>query len=200
MKYPKFWGSNFANNLPPYFKNTLVSKNDIDVLLKTYADEVRILSQPRRITISSFTLHNGTLITPLLLFYLKFGLVCAKKHRSFDYTPRIWLNSCVQSAVDARKQKDENPNSSVVAETMKLLAKSYSGNQKIDRSQQTLTKHLSHEKTHAAINRKHFRKPIHKTNALYGVEVAKAVIDDQEPIILGFFNPQYAKHRISELH
>ena len=112
---------NFAN-FPPTFKKTLVSKNDIGDLMKTYAEEGGIISQPRKMSISSFTLQNGTLITPLLLFYMQLGLVVTKIHRFVEYTPKKCFNSFVQSAVDARRKGDENPNSSVVAETMKLLA------------------------------------------------------------------------------
>ena len=44
------------------------------------------------------------------------------------------FNTFLQSAVDARRQGDENPNSSVVADTMKLLANSTYGYQIMDRS------------------------------------------------------------------
>ena len=60
---------------------------------------------------------------PLLLFLFRAGLVCTKVCRFVEYTPVNCHNNFVQSAVDARRQKDENPNYSVVAETMKLLAK-----------------------------------------------------------------------------
>ena len=79
IEVPENLRVNFAN-FPPIFKNTLVSKNDIGDLMKTYAEEKGIMSQPRKMLISSFTLQNGTLITPLLLFYLKLGLVCTKIH------------------------------------------------------------------------------------------------------------------------
>ena len=59
------------DNFPPRFKNTLVSKNEIGDLMKTYAEEEGIMSQPRKMLISSFILQNGTLITPLLLFHLQ---------------------------------------------------------------------------------------------------------------------------------
>ena len=68
-------------NFPPIFKNTLVSKSDIGDLMKNYAEEERLLSQPRKMLISSFTIQNGTLITPLLLFHLQLGLVCTKRQR-----------------------------------------------------------------------------------------------------------------------
>ena len=121
FEVPENLRSNF-NKFPPILKNTLVSKSDIGDLMKNYAEEERLWSQPRKMLISSFTLQNGTLITPLLLFYLQLGLACTQIHRFVEYTPKKFFNSFVQSAVDARRQSDENPNSSVVAETMKLLA------------------------------------------------------------------------------
>ena len=187
-------------NFPPIFKNTLVSKSDIGDLMKNYAEEKRSLSQPRKMLISSSTLQNGTLITPLLLFYLQLGLVCAKIHGFVEYTPKKCFNSFVQSAVDARRQGKENPNSSVVAETMKLLAKSSDRYQIKHRSWHIVTKYLTDEKTHAAINSKLFKKLDHVNNSLYEVELAKAQIQHKEPIIVGFFILQYAKLRMLELY
>ena len=134
--------ANFAN-FHPIFKNTLVSKNDIGDLMKTYAEEEGKTSQPRKMTISSFTLQNETLITALLLFYLQLGLVVTKIHRFVEYTPRKRFNVFLQAAMDARRKGDEN--SSVVAETMKLLSNSSYGYQIMDRSRHTVTKYLSDE-------------------------------------------------------
>ena len=156
FEVPENLRANFAN-LPPLFKNTLVCKSDIGDLMKNYDEEERLLSQSRRMLISSSTLQNGTLITPLLLFYLKLGLVCTKIQHFVEYTLKKCFNSFVQSAVDARKQGDENPNSSAVAETMKLLSNSSYGYQIMDRSRHTVTKYLSDEKTHAANNSKLFK-------------------------------------------
>ena len=196
---PENLRANFAN-FPPIFKNSLVSKSDIGDLLKNYAEEEKLSSQPRKMLISSFTLQNGTLITPLLLLYLKLCLVCIKIHRFVEYTPKKCFNSFVQSAVDAGRQSDENPNSSVVAETMKLLVNSSYGYQIMDRSRHTVTKYLSDKKTHAAINSKLFKKLDHVNNSLYEVELAKAQIEHREPIIVGFFILQYAKWRLLELY
>ena len=126
--------------------------------MKTYAKKERILSQPQIMLISSFTLQNGTLITPLLLIYLQLGLVFTRIHCFVEYTRRKCFNSFVQAAVDAGRKGDEKPSSSVVAETMKLLAVSFSGYQIMDRSGHTVTKHLSDEKTHACSNSKQFKK------------------------------------------
>ena len=199
IEVPEILRVNFAN-FPPIFKNTLVSKNDIGDLMKTYAEEGGIMSKPRKRLISSFTLQNGTLITPLLLFYLQLGLVVTKIHRFVEYTPKKCFNSFVQPAVDARRKSDENPNSSVVAETMELLTNSSYGYQNMDRSRHSVTKYLSDKKLHAAINSKLFKRLDHLNNSLYGVELAKAEFEHKEPILVGFFILQYAKLRILELY
>ena len=168
--------------------------------MKNYAEEERLLFQPRKMLISSFTLQNGTLITPLLLFYPKLAFVCTKIHRFVEYTPKKCFNSFVQSAVGGRRKVDENPKSSVVAETMKLLGNSSYGYRNMDRSRHTVMKYLSDEKTHAAFNSKLFKRLDHLNNSLYEVELAKAEIEHKEPIFFGFFILQYAKLRILELY
>ena len=104
----------------------------------------------------------------------------------------------MQSAVNARREGDENPNSSVVAETTKLLANSSYGYQIMDRSRRTVTKYLNDEKTHGAINTKMFKRLDHINDQLYEVELAKAEIEHREPIINGFFILHYAKLRMLE--
>ena len=158
------------------------------------------LPQPRRMLISSFILLNGTHITPLLLFSLKLGLVCKKIHRFVQNTPRKCFNNSVPSAVDARRQGDESPKSTVVAETMNLLANSSYGYQIMDRSRHSVTKYLNDEKTHSAINSKMFKRLNHITDQLYEVELVKPEIEHREPIIVGFFILQYAKLRMLELY
>ena len=187
-------------NFNPIFKNTLVSRSDIGDLMKDYAEDEKLLFQPRNMLISSSTLQNGTLTTPLLLFFVQLGLVVTKIHRFVEYTPNKCFNSFLQSAVDARRRGDKNPHSSVIAETMKLLANSSYGYQIMDRSLHTVTKYLADKETHAAINSKLFKKLDHVNNSLYEVELTKAQIEHKEPIIVGFFILQYAKLRMLELY
>ena len=142
IEVPETLKVNFAS-FSPIFKNTLVGKDDNGHLMKTYVEEERIMSQPRKMLISSFILQNGTLITPHLLLYLQLGLVVTKIHRIVEYTPKKCFNSFVQAAVDARRKNDKNPNSTVIAETMKVLANNSNGYRYLNRSRHTVTKYLS---------------------------------------------------------
>ena len=102
--------------------------------------------------------------------------------------------------MDARRKGDENPNTSIVVEPIKLLPDSSYGYQIMDWSRHIVTKYHSDEKIHAAINSKLFKRLDLMNNSLYEVELAKAEIKDKEPIIVGFFILQYAKLRMLELY
>ena len=68
-------------------------------------------------------------------------------HRFVKYTPRKVFNNLAQSVVDVGGAADENPLSSVIAETRKLRGNSYYGYQTKERSKLTMTKFLGEEKT-----------------------------------------------------
>ena len=108
--------------------------------MKEYAEKERIMSQPKRMLISKFHLKDGTIIILLLLCYLHLGFQCTKVHRFVQYIPKKCFNSFLQSAVNARRHGDENPNSSVVAETKNFLASSSYEYQIMDRNRNTVTK------------------------------------------------------------
>ena len=164
------------------------------------AEEEKIMSQPRRMLIPSFHLKNGTIINPLLVYYLHLGLECTKIDQFVHFTPKKCFSSFVQSAVNARRQRYGNPNSSVVAETMKFLANSSFGYQIMDRSRHTVTKYWNDEKTHSAVNIKLFKRPNFITDQLYEVQLVKSELEQQEWIIVGFFILQYAKLKMLELY
>ena len=199
IEVPEELKKNFSI-LPLIFKNANVSLHDIGLLMKDYAEKEGLLCQPRKMLISSYFFENGTLITPTLLFYLNLGLVCKKIYRFVEYIPVKWFNKFVQSVVNTRREGDKNLNSSVVAETLKLLANSSYGYQIMDRSRHTVTKNLSDEKTHGAINTKFFKRLDYINDHLYEVELAKAEIAHREPIIVWVFHTPIRKNRMLELY
>ena len=199
IEMPEDLKKKFAN-FPPIFKNTNVGRHDIGLLMENYAEKEGLLCQPQKMLFSSYFLESGTLITPLFPFYLDLGLVCKKVYRFVEYIPVKCFKNIVQSAVNARREGDENPNSSVVAETMKLLANSSYGYQILDRSRHTVTKCLNDEKTHGAINTNFFKRLDYINDQLYELDLAKAEIEHRELIIVGFFILQYAKFRLLELY
>ena len=98
IEVPEHLGRFFSNFLP-IFKNTVVSREDIRTLMTEYSEKEKTVAQSKRMLISSFQLTNGTVITPLLLFHLKLGLVCKKTHRFAQFFLKKCFNMFVQSAL-----------------------------------------------------------------------------------------------------
>ena len=109
----------------------------------------------------------------LTFILLASDLECTKIRQFIQYTPKKCFNRFVHSTVNARRQGDENTNSSVVAETMKFLANSSYGYRIMDRSRHTVTKYLNDEKTHIAIVNKLFRQLNCISDQLYEVKLVK---------------------------
>ena len=148
---------NFSNLLP-IIKNFNVSRAAIRDYMIYRNVENNLLMQPQRMLISSFNLENGTIITPLLNFYISLCLKCTRIYGFVQHTPRKFFNTFVQSVVGARRGGEKNLDSSVVAETMKLLGKSSYGYQIMDKSKHTENKYLNDVKTHKVINGKMFKR------------------------------------------
>ena len=117
-----------------------------------------------------------------------------------EYIPEKRFNSFVQSAVDAKRRSDENPNSGVVSETMKFPANSSYGYEIIDWTRLSVTRYLSDKETHAAINSKLFKKLDRVNNSMYEDILPKTQTEHKEEIIVGFLILQYAKLRTLELY
>ena len=161
--------------------------------MQKHAEKEGSLFQPRRMFFFGFELTNGTIITLLLLFYLELRLVCTKIYRFAEYTPVNCVSNSVQSAVNARRQGDQNYNSSVVAETLRLPANSSYGYQIIDHSRHSVKTNMNDKKTQAGINKKTFQDVwTYQRSSSQGI-VAKSEIEHKESIIVGFFILQFAK-------
>ena len=113
-------------------------------------------------------------------------------HKLFCFdesTPPKSFSNFLESALKARRQGKENPNSTVVAETMKLLANNSYSYQIIDRNLPSVTKYMNDEKTDAPINKKKFKILMPVSDQFYEVEFVKTEIEHKKSIIVGFFHP-----------
>ena len=161
--------------------------------MKEFAERNKLLSRPRKMLISSFKLERGPVITPLLLFYLEKGVILKDVFWFLQYTPRRCFETFVQNIVDARREGDQNKESTVVAETMKLIGNSSYGYQIMDRSRHTNTKYVKGSQVDKFINNRFFKTMNELPEQIYEVEMSKSRIDNKEPINVGFFILQYAK-------
>ena len=189
----------YFEDFPPIFKNCEVGRDNIGVRMKEFAERHKLLSKPRKMPISSFKLDRGPIITPLLLFYLEKGVILRDVFWFLQYTPRRCFQSFVQNVVDARRERDRNKDTIVVAETMKLIGNSSYGYQIMDRSRHTTTKYVKGPQVDKFINNRFFKTLNELPEEIYEVEMSKTPIEHKEPINVGFFILQYAKLTMSQL-
>ena len=95
----------------------------------------------------------------------------------------------MQSVVNVRCQGDENPNTSVVAETMKFLTNSSYGYQLMDRGHHSRTSYMDDEKTRAGINKGLFERLGYIRDALSEAELAKTEVEHKKTSLFRLLSP-----------
>ena len=186
-------------DFPPIFKNVEVSRDDIGEHMKNYAEVNGLLKRPQKMTISSYFQKQGLFITPLLKYYMTLGIKVSNVCQLIEFDNNSCFKPFVQSVVDARRGGDTNPDSCVVAETMKLIGNSAYGYQLMDRTRHTNTKYVDNSKIDRTINSKHYRSLNEICPDSYEVTSSRPIVEHREPIVLGFFVLQYSKMRMLEL-
>ena len=106
-------------------------------------------------------------------FFLDLDLIFEKINHFVWYTPMKSFNDFVQSAVNATREGDKNPNFSVVAEIMKFLANSSCGYQGHGPESTYSYKVSQCEKTHGAVFNKKFKRLGSIKDQLYEMELVK---------------------------
>ena len=113
--------------MQPIFKNTAVSRTDVGDTMKAFVDAAGTLKTPRRALVGSYVGKNVLIITPLLRWYLKKGLVLENVYEVVQYVPAECFAKFGEAVSNARRAGDADPNAGIVADTMKLLGNSAYG-------------------------------------------------------------------------
>ena len=110
--------------MTPIFKNIEVGREHIGDFMKAYAEENKLLSQPRKTLIGSYHGHQILLATPLLKWYLDHGLEVTDIQLVAEFKPNACFKAFGDSVSDARRQGDQDPDKAILAESAKLLGNS----------------------------------------------------------------------------
>ena len=111
----------YFQEMPPIFKNTVITSDHIGDFMRSYLDSVGQTFQDTRYLIGSMWGKNILLITPLLKWYIDHGLVVTKIHQVIEFKPKRCFVGFVDQISDDRRAGDRNPDLKVVGETSKLL-------------------------------------------------------------------------------
>ena len=186
----------YFEEMPPIFKNCMVSREDIGPHMQAYAEENGLLSQPRRTLIGSMKASNILLITPLLKWYIRHGLEVTAVHEVLQYQPEPCFTDFGKTVVDARRAGDVDPSQAVVAETMKLIGNSAYGKTITNKERFRDVEVCCEKDAPLKINSAYFRQLDMIGDDLCEVHFSKKTIKMDLPIQIGFFVYGYAKLRM----
>ncbi|XP_070178816.1 uncharacterized protein, partial [Littorina saxatilis] len=190
----------YFSEMPPIFKNTVVGREVIGEFMKTYAERHRLLTQPRKTLIGSFTGKHILLITPLLQWYLHHGLKVLDVQQVVEYRPQRCFKAFGETVSHARRQGDQDPSKAILADTFKLLGNSAYGKTITNIAKHTDVSFTDKKRAQKLINDSLFRKLTPLTEKVFEVEMTKSTLNWNLPLQIGFFVYQYAKLRMLQFH
>ena len=188
------------NEMQPIFKNENITRDDIGEMMREYAEEHNIMSQPRRSLIGSFKGEKILLATPLLQWYLEHGLVITHVYQVIQYWPDNCFEQFGKDVSNARRAGDRDPDQAIIADTMKLLGNSSYGKTITNKERHRDVKYCDAKEASKLVNDSHFRVLTPLDDNTYEVEMSKKKIKLDLPLHIGFFVYQYAKKRMLEFY
>ena len=94
------------SEFPPIFKNTKIDIADIGEHMKQYCEKIKRRKGVERSLISSMHATDILLLTPLLKWYLRMGLVVTRIRRVISYNGKTVFASFVEKCVNDRRRAD----------------------------------------------------------------------------------------------
>ena len=188
------------SEMPPVFKNTEISREDIGPFMKAFAEDNNIMPKPRRSLIGSFFATKIMLATPLLKWYLAHGLEVPKIYQVVEYTPKRCFEPFGNAVSNARRAGDRDPDQAIIADTMKLVGNSSYGKTITNQERHRNVEYCSEMKASQLVNESYFRGLVSIDANTYEVEKCKKTIKLNLPSTIGFFVYQNAKWRMLEFY
>ena len=186
------------SEMTPIFKNVEISRNDIGDHMKAYCEKEGLLKQKRRGLIGSYFGKEIMLITPLAKWYLEQGLEITNVKQIVEYKPEKCFQNFADQVTKARRQGDKDADSSILADSFKLL-----GNSAYGKTLEDLSRHKDIKyKTNSAklVNDPLFREQTVLGPKMMEVSMAKRRVEWNLPNHIGFFVYQYAKLRMLDFY
>lgn len=193
---PSHLQAQFAE-MPPIFKNILVSRNDLPDHMRTHAEEYGHLSQPQQMLVGSFFGKKVLVLTSLLKWYMAKGLQISQVYQVAQFTAMTPFKKFGESVCMARREGDASPDKAVIADTAKLIGNSLYGKTITNKERHTNIQYTtSVEKAQRLVMAKNYMALTELSDDVFQIESSKKNIKLDIPIVIGFSILQLAKLRM----
>ena len=133
-------------HMPPIFKNQMIERADVVDYMRVYAEERDLFKRPVRCLISSYSGESIFLMTPLIRWYFKQGLVVTKIYEVVEYDPRDCFRTFRDMVTKAKREADRDTVKKLSAGTFKLLRNRLHGKCSENRSKHKKVSYVTSQK------------------------------------------------------
>ena len=212
IRVPDKWGTIIPHgtNLTPYeyfeemapiFCNVDVPHDKIGFFMQNHAEKFRLGDKPRRLLVGGMSAKKIFLASPLLQWYLNYGLQVSRVYQCVEFVPKKCFKEFEEQVTSARRLGDTNSECSLLASTMKLIGNSAFGSMIMDKTKHQNIKYVLGKNNACRLaNKREFRKLTELADDMYEVELFKKEIVMDLPTQIGFQILQLAKLRMLQFY
>ena len=187
------------SEFPPIFKNTEITIADIGDHMQSYCRSINRTKGVARSLISSMHAEGILLLTPLLKWYLRMGLVVTRVHRFIGYQGKRVFRSFVQEGCSDRRRADLGGDElKMKGDAAKLKLNCSYGRTLMNKSIQTKLSFTKHKNLPIHVNNPFLKKYDELNEQIFEVEKKKKKIVYDLPTQIGLAVYSYAKLRMLE--
>lgn len=113
----------YFEEFTPIFKHATVKFEDIGHHMQNYLKQTKSIFKDRNYIIGSMVATKILIITPLLCWYIKHGIVVSKIYQVIEFSPVKCFSKFAEEVTNDRRAGDKDENLKLIGETSKLLGK-----------------------------------------------------------------------------
>ncbi|NRB81932.1 MAG: hypothetical protein HRU38_25290 [Saccharospirillaceae bacterium] len=114
---------NYFEEMSPIFKHITVKLEDIGLHMQNYLEQTKTSFKDRKYLIGSMFGTKILIITPLLCWYIKHGVVVSKIYQVIEFTPDKCFSKFAEEITTDRRAGDQHSNLRLIGDTSKLIGK-----------------------------------------------------------------------------
>ena len=168
--------------------------------MQNYAKEHSIKDVPRRLLIGSYFGKKIGLSTPLLKWYLEYGLVITRIYTTVEYIPNAAFSSFMTRIAQCGLEVNRDKDKALIAEMSKLIGNSSYGRMITNKEKHHDIVYVDESEISTEIIDNHFYDMTELPDGYYEVEKTEKKINLDLPIHIGASVLNYAKLRMLEFY
>jgi hypothetical protein len=203
FSHPVMTPHEYFREMSPLFCTTDVPFDVIGEHMQDHVRKHELSAAPRRLLVGGMKARQMLIATPLLKWYLEHGMVVTKIYQVVEYQQQRCFQDFVKEVSDARRRGDVDKNTTILADTMKVIGNSAYGSLIMDKTKHRVMSYVQGEnQTCLKVNDPRFRKLdcLDAEEEYYEIEMGKRKIKLDLPTQLGYFVLQYAKLQMLQFY